>query len=104
MENSEQKIFIINKFEYGEDRDTYESTEYLKNVFDSYDEFYHFWSSLAEAHPDGVPEEYINQKLKQHSLFKLIDTLEDLEGQGLVYRTQNEDGEDVWSINPLRTI
>lgn len=102
MEDSEQKLFIINKFEYGEDRGVFEDTEYFKNIFDTYDEFHKFWNSLADAYPEGVPEEYLNQKLHQYALFRLLDTLDELEEQGLVFKYQNEDGEDVWSINPLK--
>lgn len=95
---NEQTFIIINKFEYGKDLHLFEENEYFMKLFETYDEFFNFWNTLADTYPEGVPEEYIHQKLNQYATFKLLDALDELVEDGLVVKSQNEDGEDVWRI------
>lgn len=93
-------IVVVKNLEYGVDRDFWESNELMNQTFVSYDEYYDFWQALAQAYPEGVPEEYLWQKIEQYRYFKMLEALEELEQKNVVIRYKNEDGEDIWRINP----
>jgi hypothetical protein len=93
-------IFVINYCKYGSDYDVWQNDETFQSAFYTYDQYYKFWRELAESYPEGVPWEYIIQKIEQQKYYRMLESLSSLEEKKLVIRTQNEDGEDVWTLNP----
>lgn len=91
---------VVNNFNYGDGFDIWLNDEYLRQAFEVYDDFFQFWKALESSYPEGIPEEYIINKIEQQRLFRILDALEELEKDNFVIKSQNEDGEDVWSINP----
>jgi hypothetical protein len=95
----DNQIVKINKAEYGCDYDLWQDDEIFRSAFFSYDDYFKFWNELSDAHPDGLPWEYIVQKLEQQRYYRMLETLASLEEKKLVIKSQNEDGEDVWILN-----
>jgi len=96
----DSQIVRINKAEYGSDYDLWENDEVFRAAFRSYNDYFQFWNELADAYPEGIPWEYIVQKIEQQRYYRMIEALESLEEKKLVIKSQNEDGEDVWTLNP----
>lgn len=94
------EVFVINECEYGSDYDIWENDEIFRSAFYTYDQYYQFWRELAKAYPEGVPWNYIVQKLEQQRYYRMLDSLNSLEEKKLVIKSQNEDGEDIWTLNP----
>lgn len=96
----DNELLVINQCAYGEDYDLWYNDDIFRTAFYTYDDYYQFWKELAQAHPEGLPWNYIVQKIEQQRYYRMLEALDSLEEKNLVIKTQNEDGEDVWSINP----
>lgn len=94
------KIYVIENLKYGDGADIWQQNDFLMQAFETYDDYFEFWKALEKAYPEGIPEEYIIKKIEQQRLFRILDALDELERENLVIKSQNEDGEDVWAINP----